>query len=126
MAGPVRRELAAHKLRSGRTEDALVFGRMATEPFHASTIRTRANKAWQAAGLEPITTHEARHCAISYLIASGMDWKQVSVYAGHGDVRQTWNRDGHLVPGAGREAAERLSAYLDRKSTVAQSVAQHP
>jgi hypothetical protein len=39
-----------------------------------------------------------------------MDWKQISVYAGHGDVRQTWNRYGHLVPGARREAADRLSA----------------
>jgi len=124
MAGPVRRELAAHKLRSGRSGDDLVFGRSATEAFFATTIRARANKAWKAAGLVPITPHEARHCAISYFIASGMDWKQVSVYAGHGDVRQTWNRYGHLVPGTGREAADRLSAYLDRKSTVAPTVAQ--
>jgi len=123
MADPVRRELAAHKLRTGRDGEDLVFGRTPTEPFFASTVRARARKAWEAAGLEPLTPHEARHCAISYFIAAGLDWKQISTWAGHGDVRQTWNRYGHLVPGGEREAANRLSAYLERP-TVAQTVAQ--
>ncbi len=123
MAFGVRRELQAHKQRAGRHADQLVFGRTADQPFIASTIRTRANNAWRAAGLEPITPHEARHCAISYFIAAGLDWKQISTWAGHGDVRQTWNRYGHLVPGGEREAADRLSTYLD-EPTVAQTVAQ--
>jgi integrase len=122
MAFVVRRELTAHKTRTRRDGADLVFGRTATEPFYASTIRARANAAWKGAGLEPITPHEARHCAISYFIAAGLDWKQISTWAGHGDVRQTWNRYGHLVPGGEREAAERLSAYLDAP-TVAQTVA---
>ena len=125
MAFVVRRELTAHKARTSRDAEDLVFGRTATEPFFASTIRSRANAAWQKAGLEPITPHEARHCAISYFIAAGLDWKQISTWAGHGDVRQTWNRYGHLVPGGEREAAERLSAYLDTP-TVAQTVAHEP
>ena len=79
----------------------------------ASTIRARATKAWAAAGLEPITPHEARHCAISYFIAAGLDWKQISTWAGHGDVRQTWNRYGHLVPGGEEAARQRLDAYLN-------------
>jgi hypothetical protein len=32
-------------------------------------------KAWEAAGLAPLTPHEACHCAISYFIAAGLDWK---------------------------------------------------
>jgi site-specific recombinase XerD len=68
----------AHKQRSRRDGPDLVFGRTATEAFFASTIRARANKAWKQAGLEPITPHEARHCAISYFIAAGLDWKQIS------------------------------------------------
>jgi hypothetical protein len=64
-------------------------------------------------GLRPITPHEARHCAISYFIAAGLDWKQISTWAGHGDVRQTWNRYGHLVPGGEEAAAARLDAYLE-------------
>jgi hypothetical protein len=50
-----------------------VFGRTKTEAFFASTIRVRVNKALEAAGLEPITPHEARHCAISYFIAAGLE-----------------------------------------------------
>ncbi len=112
MAFVVRRELMTHKQRTQRDGPDLVFGRTATEAFFASTIRARANKAWEAAGLEPITPHEARHCAISYFIAAGLDWKQISTWASHGDVRQTWNRDEHLVP-RGDLARERLDAYLN-------------
>jgi integrase len=131
MAFVVRRELMAHQQRTQRDGTDLVFGRTKTEAFFASTIRARAraSKAWGAAGLEPITPHEARHCAISYFIAAGLDWKQISTWAGHGDVRQTWNRYGHLVPGGEEQARERLDAYLTPPTplpTVAQSVAHDP
>jgi integrase len=125
MAFVVRRELIAHQGRTGRSGPDLVFGRTATEVFYASTIRARANKAWTEAGLEPITPHEARHCAISYFIAAGLDWKQISTWAGHGDVRQTWNRYGHLVPGGEAQATERLDAFLT-PATVAHAVAHTP
>jgi integrase len=128
MALVVRRELAAHKARTHRD---LVFGRTAEEPFFASTLRARANKAWEAAGLEPITPHEARHCAISFFIAAGMDWKQISTWAGHSDVRQTWNRYGHLLPGGHADAASKLDALLEggkatSVKTVALTVAPDP
>ena len=129
MAFVVRRELMAHKARTNRDGPDLVFGRTKTEAFFASTIRARANKAWTQAGLEPITPHEARHCAISYFIAAGLDWKQISTWAGHGDVRQTWNRYGHLVPGGEEQARGRLDAYLNPPKptpTVAHTVAQDP
>ncbi len=127
MAFVVRRELRGHQQRTGRDGEDLVFGRTATEAFFASTVQYRANKAWKAAGLEPITPHEARHCAISYFIAAGLDWKQISTWAGHGDARQTWNRYGHLVPGGEEAARQRLDAYLTpapENPTVAQTVAQ--
>ena len=60
--------------------------------------------------------------------ARGLDWKQISTWAGHGDVRQTWNRYGHLVPGGEEQARERLDAYLTPPpvTTVAQTVAHDP
>ena len=124
MAGRVRKALAAHKLRSGRDGDDLVFGRTATLPFIPSTVRRRALEAWKHADLEPLTPHEARHCAISYFIACGYDWKQVSVWAGHSDVRQTWNRYGKVIPGAAHEAGKKLDAYLDR--TIPQTIPREP
>jgi integrase len=125
MAFVVRRELMTHKQRTSRDGEDLVFGRTKTEAFFASTIRARANKAWTQAGLEPITPHEARHCAISYFIAAGLDWKQISTWAGHGDVRQTWNRYGHLVPGGEDQARERLDAYLNPPKPIP-TVAHRP
>ena len=129
MAFVVRRELMAHKARTGRDGLDLVFGRSATEVFYASTIRARANKAWHTPGSSRLTPHEARHCAISYFIAAGLDWKQISTWAGHGDVRQTWNRYGHLVPGGEGIARERLDAFLTPPKmtpTVAHTVAHDP
>jgi len=85
MAFPVRRELRELKLRSGRDGDDLVFGRTARKPAFPSTLRTAALKAWKAAGVEPMTLHEARHRAISFFIASGLDLKQVSTWPEHSD-----------------------------------------
>ena len=116
LAGAVRRELAALKLRTARDGDDLVFGRTATEAFVRSTIRSRARAAWKVAGLAPLTPHEARHCAASYLIAAGLNAKQLSVYIGHSDIRTTYNRYGHLMPGDEAEATRQLDAYLEEKT----------
>jgi integrase len=113
LADALRRELAAHKLRTGRGEDDLTFGRTGSLPFIPSTVRARALSAWKTADLEPLTTHEARHCAASYLIAAGLNAKELSVYIGHSDIRTTYNRYGHLMPGGEVAAADRLSAFLD-------------
>jgi integrase len=97
-----------------------VFGRTPTLPFIRSTFRSRVNAAWRAAGLDPIIPHEARHCAASYLIAAGLNAKELSVYIGHSDIRTTYNRYGHLMPGGEVAAAKRLTAFLEH------SLAAHP
>ena len=51
---PLKRELAAHKLRTGRSGDDLVFGTTATCPFTPSTVSRRALSAWKGADPEPI------------------------------------------------------------------------
>ncbi|MFP5364860.1 MAG: tyrosine-type recombinase/integrase [Thermoleophilia bacterium] len=138
MMGRLRAELAAHKLRSGRGAEALVFGRTAALPFVPSTTRARALKAWQAANarmradaerrgekvdeaalLKPLSPHEARHCAASYLIAAGLNAKELSVYIGHADIRVTYNRYGHLMPGGEAEAAQKMTAFFDAAATAA-------
>jgi len=63
--------------------------------------------------LTPLTAHEARHTCASYLIAAGLNPKQVQTYIGHSDVRTTYNIYGHLLPGDEREAAARLDVCLD-------------
>ena len=118
LAGLVRRELAALKLRTGRDGDDFVFGRSATLPFVRSTVRSRANRAWDAVDMDPLTPHEARHCAASYLIAAGLNAKQLSVYIGHSDIRTTYNRCGHLMPGDERAAVRQLDEYLGTRESA--------
>lgn len=133
----LRSIIAAHKLATGRGDDDLVFGRAPDLPFVPATIRARALKAWgwkqvrnpEAASpkhvwvkarpdaLEPLTAHEARHCAASYLIAAGLNAKQLSVYIGHTDIRTTYNRYGHLMPGGEVEATAQLDAFFDASVT---------
>lgn len=125
IAGVVRRELAALKLRTARHDDGLVFGREPHLAFIPTTLRSRARKAWQAAGLEPLTPHEARHCAASYLIAAGLNAKELSVYIGHSDIRTTYNRYGHLMPGGEREATARLDAFLERRPAARRHDPRH-
>ncbi len=118
LAGILRKLLVAHKLASGRSDDALVFGRTATEPFTASTIAIRARKAWTKAKLQPITLHEARHSAASYLIEAGLNDLELTAMVGHSDSRTTKNIYGHLFPGSHVKVAAKVDAYLDAVQEV--------
>jgi integrase len=113
IADPLRRELAAHKLRTGRGEDDLVFGRTARDPFVPASVRTRSIAAWEAAGLEPVGLHGCRHFAASFFIKAGMNPKELSTYMGHSSIQITFNTYGHLMADGLGQAADRLSAFLD-------------
>ncbi len=99
-----------------RRQRGLVFGTTEHKPFTLTTVRDRARKAWKAAGLEPITTHEARHTFASMAIAAGVNAKQLSTYMGHASIAITYDRYGHLLPGDEAEAAGLMDDYLARGS----------
>jgi len=90
---PVTRELrtylTAHQLRLGRNRGLLV-GHTETKPFDDRALKIRADKAWRAAGLTPITLHEARHTYASLLIAAGVNSKAISTYMGHASITSLW------------------------------------
>jgi integrase len=129
---PLAGELAAHKLRTEGSNDALVFGRTAAEPFNPETIRRNALAAWgwqevpneEADGprtiiakkrddaQQPITLHEARHTCASLLIAAGVNAKALSVIMGHATIAMTFDVYGKLMPGGLDEAAAAANAYL--------------
>lgn len=81
-------------------------------PFSPATVGQRAGRAWLAAGLTPITLHECRHTFASLMIAAGVNAKGLSTYMGHASVTITFDRYGHLMPGAENEAASLLDRYL--------------
>ena len=132
IADALRKILLAWLLASGRRGDDLLLGGTASEPFIPSTLRARALKAWgwkhvknpektgprmiwvkaRKDALDPLTPHEARHVAASFLLAAGVPLFEVSRYIGHTDIRTTANIYGHLVQGREREAARALDALL--------------
>jgi integrase len=114
IAAVLRGELVAHKLRTGRGGEALVFGATDERPFEPSTIRRRALAAWEVAGLTPIGLHECRHTFASLMIAAGVNAKALCSYMGHASVSITFDRYGHLMPGNESEAARLLDCYLER------------
>ncbi len=133
---PLATALIAHKARSGCADDALVFGRTATDPFNPETVRRNALAAWgwkeapnpdypdadkktihvkaRKDALKPITLHEARHTCASLLIAAGVNAKALSVIMGHSTIAMTFDTYGHLMPGGLDEAAAVTNAYLAR------------
>src|SRR5664279_339891 len=131
---PLASELAAHQTRTGRSGDALVFGRTATDPFNPETVRRNSLAAWgwreipnrepdgprmihvkePEDALEPITLHEARHTCASLLIAAGVNAKALSVIMGHSTIAMTFDTYGHVMPGGLDEAAAAVNAYLAR------------
>jgi integrase len=131
LVGVLRELMTTHRETTSRDGNDLVFGRTAELPFIPTTIRRRALSSWKRANKriaeeaeragrdvapeelhESLTPHEARHCAASYLIAAGLNPKELSVYIGHSDVRTTFNRYGHLMPGGEKEAVAKLDAFF--------------
>lgn len=113
VAQVLRGYLVEHQLACSWGE-GLVFGRSPVRPFLAKTPNDRAQRAWKAAGLEPIGLHECRHTFASLMIAAGVNAKALSVYMGHSSVTITFDRYGHLMPGNEAEAAALLDGYLSR------------
>jgi integrase len=108
----LRKHLVA--LRGVTSGVGYVFGNAPSIPFGTSTRYRHARAAWEAAGIAPIALHECRHSCISTWVASGVNIKAVSTYAGHSSITITLDRYGHLMPDAHTEALERIAAYERR------------
>lgn len=127
LAGRLRSELVRHKLATGRDGGDLCFGRTPTDAFVRSTLRSRALKSWNAAGLEPLTPHEGRHCCASYLAAAGLTPKEAQTAMGHADIRTTLNVYAKAVPGWESKAVGLLDAFFDAsRATVARQSTPEP
>jgi len=62
--------------------------------------------------LRPITLHEARHSAASYLIEAGLNDLELTSTIGHSDPRTTKAIYGHLFPDSRTVIAAKMDAYL--------------
>jgi integrase len=91
----------------------LAFGRSSVKPFSDSGLRTRAQRIWADAEMQPIGFHEARHTYASLMIAAGVNAKTLATFMGHRSITTTLDRYGHLFPGSEGEAAVLLDTYLE-------------
>jgi integrase len=120
----LRDHLDEHLIRTGRDGAQLVFGRTAEDPFAPPVTDQRGKDAWEAAGLQPITLHEARHTFASLMIAAGANAKAVQEFMGHSKIQTTFDTYGHLLPGSHDEVRERMDAYLLGASEAAVEAAE--
>jgi len=108
--------LTDHRVLMNQPIEGLLFpGADAARPIHPTSLYERLANAWKAAKLRPLGFHEARHTAASLFIAAGMNAKTVTTLLGHSSITITFDRYGHLFPGAEDEARGRLDTYLERR-----------
>jgi integrase len=72
------------------------------------------NSALDKAELRKVRVHDLRHGFASALIQAGEPLAYVKEMLGHHSIKMTVDVYGHLVPGANREAVDRL----DDKATI--------
>jgi integrase len=101
--------LADHRVLTNHPTSGLLFvgDRAPDQPTHPKALRHRLYAAWEAAKLEPLGLHEARHTFASMMIAAGVNAKALSTYLGHANIAITFDRYGHLMPRSEAEARDR-------------------
>lgn len=99
---------------AGYEDQGLVFATALGQPWSY----TAAWKCWDrikhAAGIErPVTLHDLRHSHATVALAMGESIGVVSERLGHSSKDFTWRVYGHVLPGAGRDFADRLDSVFD-------------
>jgi integrase len=104
---------------SARSDDAaaLVLGASRRTALGYTGLRKRSAKALATAGLKPVTLHEARHSFPSYLAASGIGIKDLTVILGHSSVTVSLDRYGHLFDAGKAQTAAQINAWLEAADT---------
>jgi len=81
-------------------------------------------KCLEKAGLRRIRFHETRHTFASLLIQNGESLAYVKEQLGHSSIKMTVDVYGHLVPGANRQAVNRLPSLRNRPGAEIKSQAK--
>jgi integrase len=109
----LRTEIVLWQLESGRGK-GLVCGESARDPFTHKWIRTQADRAWAAAGIERVTPHLARHTFGSLLAASAVPSDDIARMMGQSseEVRLLYT---HALPDSLDRARARVEAFLQEE-----------
>ena len=93
-------------------DSGLIFTSVIGTPMDPDNFAKQFVRLCESAGLGHWHPHEARHSAASVMLAQGIPLEVVSEVLGHSSIYLTKDVYGHLVEGAKRDAAERMSGVL--------------
>jgi len=104
----LRREERARWLKKGKRLPVWVFASQDGTALDEANVRHMFYRILEKAGLRRIRFHDLRHTFASLLIQQGESLAYVRDQMGHASIQITADVYGHLVPGANREAVNRL------------------
>ncbi len=91
----------------------LVFCHEDGTPLDPDTVRKREfHRYLKDAGIRRIRFHDLRHTYASLLLTQRESPKYIQSQLGHSSIQITFDRYGHLMPEAHKEAAERLDTRV--------------
>ena len=108
-----RAEVEVQRLLLGKPlgDDDLVFARLDGTPLDPSTVTHVFGRMARKAGLK-LRLHDLRHSYASIMLAAGVNVKTISQSLGHASIGITLDIYAHLLPGAGKAAAESFDKLL--------------
>jgi integrase len=86
-------------------------------PLGYNGLRGRSAVGFAAAGVKRVTLHEARHSFASFLAASGIGIKDLTVILGHSSVTVSLDRYGHLFEAGKAQTAAQINAWFRAADT---------
>jgi integrase len=93
---------------------SLVFEHTLGGPLRGDQVRRTHYRYLAELGLPKVGLHGLRHSHAAHLLAGGADLNLVAARLGHATPAFTLSVYGHLLPGADRQAVERLAARVER------------
>jgi len=113
-----RRVLVAEALKAGRPMSEWVFPSEEETALDAANLRKTFSLRLKKAGLRQIRFHDLRHTFASWLIGNEESLAYVKDQMGHHSIQITVDTYGHLIPGANREAVNRLAAMVENPQPI--------
>jgi integrase len=113
-----RRVLTAEALKTGRPMSEWVFPSEEGTALDAANLRKIFLSCLKKAGLRAIRFHDLRHTFASWLIANGESLAYVKEQMGHHSIQITVDTYGHLIPGANRQAVNRLAEMVENPQPI--------
>ena len=121
-----RRNMSAEALREGRAMPEYVFNSELGPRYSGGRIWEVFARCLKKAGMRHVPFHALRHSFASMLIANGEPLAYVKDQLGHSSIQMTVDIYGHLVPGANRQAVNRLDDPEWSRKEVKSAPQAHP